>query len=149
MGIIGEWKVPRARDHLARSKTDRELIVKNPDERQAVPIRGWLTVKEVITSLLLLPGFQNHAVTGTACKVILFSKLDDLALEGGHVHMLSGHVNGTTDLADFNRLIQNTFAGIQFKQTQFAESALVIFRIGAFHGAERRDDPDLSGGNGR
>ncbi len=67
MGIIGEWKVPRARDHLARSKTDRELIVKNPDERQAVPIRGWLTVvKAVINSLSLLPGFQNHAITGTA-----------------------------------------------------------------------------------
>ena len=51
---------------VARSKTDRELSVKNPDERQAVPIRGWLTVKAVINSLLLLPGFKNHAVTGTA-----------------------------------------------------------------------------------
>jgi hypothetical protein len=94
--------------------------VKNPDERQAVPIRGWLTVKAVINSLMLLPGFQNHAVTGTACEVIA-SKLDERAVEGGHVYMLPAHVNGTADL--FDGLIQNCAAGIQVNQTQFAVSA--------------------------
>ena len=117
MGIIGEWKVPRARDYLARSKTDRELIVKNPDERQAVPIRGWLTVKAAINSLLLLPGFQNHAVTGTIIKV-LASKLNDLVFERGHVDMLLGHEKGTADLTrNFLRIRPFTWVRIQAKLT--------------------------------
>ena len=71
---------------VARSKTDRELIVKNPDERQAVPIRGWLTVKAVIYSLFLLPGFKIHAVfvIAIACRVGA-SNLNERAVEGGHV----------------------------------------------------------------
>jgi hypothetical protein len=134
---------------VARSKTDRELIVKNPDERQAVPIRGWLTVKAVINSLFLLPGFQNHAVTGTVIKDIA-SKLNDVVFERGHVDMLLGHVNGTADLTrKCNRIRPFTWVRIQAKLTQFAFSACVSFRIGAFHGAEGRDDPDLAVGKGR
>jgi len=59
----------------------------------------------------MMPGFEDHALSSTGCKLPV-PELEDLVVEGGHVDMIVGHEKGTADLLIYAPFYLTTVSGL-------------------------------------